>query len=190
MNLPVRVSALLLLLALAACSGSDDSAKPGLSPSASAGSTAGATTETGSVPATATDAPSVAPTAAGPVKVGKAAPLTSDVRVTVSTVRGVHVSASGPGDIAGAGVSVGLTVKNGGTKPFNLDGLAVTAIYGTDDKPAIPGGAGNGDPLTGSLRAGRSATGEYVFNVPAAQARSLQVQVSSAATPLILTFTR
>jgi hypothetical protein len=188
MKLPARMGTLSLglVLAVTACSGSDD-AKPGLSPSAAGEVTSAAP---GPAPATATDEPTSAATAAGPVKVGRPAPLTGDVRVTVSRVRSVRVKANGPGDIAGAGVSVGLTVRNEGTKAFDLDGLAVTATYGPDDRPATPGGAGNGNPLTGSLEAGRSATGAYVFNVPAALARSLQVQVSSAATPIVLTFTR
>jgi hypothetical protein len=195
---------LALALVLGACSGSGSGSDGGASasPSVSGGTTApggaGATTGPGAPPSAAatpappadTSKPSVAISSAPPVKVGQVAALTPGVRVTVSRVRSVKVKANGPGDIAGAGVSVGLTVKNESKRSFDLGGLSVTASYGSTDKPAIPGGLQNGDPLTGSLRVGRTATGEYVFNVPAAQARSLQVQVSSNASPIILVFER
>jgi hypothetical protein len=200
------VASVCLVLALGACgddaapSASGGTATPAASggTAAAPGSSSGSSSPSSSMPVgksnpappADTAKPSVAISSAPPVKVGKPAAFTNNVRVTVSKVRSVTVKASGPGDIAGAGVSVELTVKNNSSKSFDLSGLVVTATYGSDDKPAIPGGVQNGDPMTGKLRAGRTATGEYVFNVPTSQAKSLQVQVSSNASPIILVFER
>jgi hypothetical protein len=79
-------------------------------------------------------------------------------------------------------------VKNSSGKPFDLNGLAVTASYGAA-RPASPGGASTGDPLTGSLKAGDSARGSYVFTVPKAQVPSVEVQISSNASPIIVVYT-
>jgi hypothetical protein len=124
------------------------------------------------------------------VGIGDKAALSPGVQVVVSKVKNVRVKAAGPGDIAGPGVAVDLIVTNSSTKALDLGGLVVTASYGKKDQPASPGGAQTGDPLTGTLKSGRTARGSYVFTVPKAQASTLQVQVSSDASPDILVFQR
>ena len=142
-----------------------------------------------SAPPVDTQAPAVAISTAPEVAVGSTAKLSNGVKVQVSKVSSVKVKATGPGDIAGNGVAVHVTVKNTSKQTFDLDGLVVTATYGKS-KPASPGGAGNGDPLTGRLKVGSTGRGVYVFTVPKAQADSLEVQVSSNASALILTYRR
>jgi hypothetical protein len=193
-----------LVLLVAACS--DDSAEPGATAtgagatgsasSAPSGATSSAAPEatknsTKPVPAPPIDTqtPSVAITTAPPVRVGTTATLSNGVKVQVSKINTVQVEASGPGDIAGDGVAVHLTVRNSSTKPFDLNGLAVTASYGKA-QPASPGGASTGDLLTGSLKVGDKARGVYVFTVPKSKAGSVQVQVSSSASAAILIFKR
>lgn len=136
-----------------------------------------------------TQAPSVAITTAPAVTVGTTTKLSNGVKVLVSKVVAVKVEASGPGDIAGDGVAIHLTVKNTSAKSFDLNGLAVTASYGTA-QPASPGGAGTGDPLSGNLKAGKEAKGVYVFTVPKSKASSVEVQVSSDASPIIVVYKR
>jgi hypothetical protein len=191
---------IVLILLTAACS---DAAPSSTSPSAStvpAGTSAstGPVTASGSadpepvnsvlVPPIDTQTPSVAISAAPAVSLGTTTKLADGVKVLVSKVSAVRVEASGPGDIAGDGIAVHLTVKNSSGKAFDLNGLAVTASYGPG-RPASPGGASTGDPLTGSLKTADSARGVYVFTVPKAQVPSVEVQISSNASPIIVVYT-
>jgi hypothetical protein len=109
--------------------------------------------------------------------------------VTIPSVRDIEVSASGPGEIAGHGVSVHVRVDNGTTAAVDLSGYAVTASYGRGT-PASPTGSSGAEPLTGTLAAGDTADGTYVFLVPAAQSSTLRVDVSSDESPNIAVFQR
>jgi hypothetical protein len=205
----VRFAAAVLGLALLLSACSDDqpdaaaggTAAPGSSGSSSAApdsagtSTPAATgTKKGAVepsgpPPVDTQPPAVAITAAPAVDVGTTTAFSNGVKVRVSKLTQVKVKASGPGDIAGDGVAVHLTVKNSSRKKFNLNGIAVTASYG-QDQPASPAGSGNGKLLAGSLAVGEKASGVYVFTVPKAEASSVRVEVSSDASALIVVYER
>lgn len=196
--------ALCLVLLVAGCS--DDAPAPGATSTATGTSGATGSAEapaTGSAPGTTakgptkavpappvdTQTPSVAISTAPAVNVGTTTTLSDGVKILVSKVSVVKVKASGPGDIAGDGVAVHLTVKNSSKKPFDLNGLAVTASYGRA-QPASPGGAGTGELLTGTLKVGKKARGVYVFTVPKAKAGTVEVQVSSNASALIVVYKR
>jgi len=90
---------------------------------------------------------------------------------------------------SGDGVAVQLTVHNSSKKSFDLNGLAVTAFY-DQGTPASPGGAGTGRLLTGSLKVGAKATGVYVFTVPKAKAPTVEIQVSSDTSAIIVVYKR
>jgi hypothetical protein len=136
-----------------------------------------------------TETPSVAISTAPAVRVGTTGTFSNGVKVLVSKVSVVKVKATGPGDIAGDGVAVRLTVHNSSKKSFDLDGLAVTASY-DQGTPASPGGAGTGKLLTGSLKVGAKATGVYVFTVPKAKASTVEIQVSSDSSAIIVVYKR
>jgi Domain of unknown function (DUF4352) len=191
----MSVAAVGVALLVGACS--HDASTPGSSAAATPSATTGSTTAaSGSKPASPKPPPvsTVQPLVAVSTKpaggVGDKAALAPGIQVVVSKVKNVQVKASGPGDVAGPGVSVDLVVTNSSSKPLDLGGLAVTASYGKKNLPASPGGAETGDPLSGTLKPGRTARGSYVFTVPKSQAASLQVQVSSDAAPDILVFQR
>jgi hypothetical protein len=143
----------------------------------------------GPAPKPATARPSVAVRRAPAVRMGKPAALLPAVSVAVGTVKAVTVTAHGPGEIAGPAVAVTVTVRNGGSVPFSLGGTVVTATYdGT-----VPGDSTSAPPsheLAGMLAPGRTASGTYVFRVPAKGISSLLVEVSSDASPTILQFRR
>jgi hypothetical protein len=200
-------------LMLAGCGGDDSpasaagssapsttgTATAGATPPASAGpsrvATAGpppaspTTRRTPGPPSRRTPGPSVAVSTLPPAPVGTPAPLRRDVAVTVVGVRDLEVGAVGPGEIAGHAVSVQVQVRNLGSSAFNLSGLTVNAYYGRDI-PASPTSAGGADPLSGSLAAGGTATGTYVFLVPADQSSTVRVEVSSADSAMIAVFQR
>jgi uncharacterized protein DUF4352 len=133
--------------------------------------------------------PSVAISLAPAVPVGKPAEISDDVRITVGKVRDLRVSAHQPGEIAGPAAAVSVTVRNRSSKRFSLDGMVVTAYY-HNDLPANETSVDPSKPLSGSLAAGKSATGTYVFTVPRKYASTLRVEVSSNQSPTIVQFER
>jgi hypothetical protein len=149
-----------------------------------AGCSSEATTEPVPAPIE-TEPPSVAVRTAPAVSIGTTTTLSDGVRVLVSGISTVKVRASGPGDVAGDGVAVQLTVQNSSEQPFDLSGLAITAFYG-QAQPASPGGVG--DLLTGPLETGEKARGVYVFTVPTSKVPSVQVQVSSSTSAVIAVY--
>lgn len=132
--------------------------------------------------------PAVAVSTAPPVPIGRTAPLTGDVRVTVGSPKAVRVTARGPGEVGGSAIAVTLSVRNTSPKPFDLGGLVVNAAYGSAATPAPPIDTDPAAPLTGRLAPGGSATGTYVFTAPASALSRLRVEVSSDATARILVF--
>ena len=173
----------LLGAGLSACS--DDSPSPSVSPT----STAVPSGPAGSPPPVDTATPSAATTTLPPRKVGQAAPLTEGVEVSVTTVSEKDLKASGPGEVAGAGVVVRLEVRNRTGKPFDLTSLAVNATYGKGT-PAPPGDAEHAPGLSGSVKAGDTAVGTYAFSVPEDEADSLKVDVTSSASANVIIFRR
>jgi hypothetical protein len=135
------------------------------------------------------ESPKVAISLAPLVKVGKPVDISDDVRITVGKVQDRKVAAEQPGEIAGPAAVVPVTVRNGSDKPFSLDGVVVTAFY-NDDVPGIESTAGPSRPLAGSLAAGTSAKGIYVFTVPREYASTLRVEVSSDQSATIVQFAR
>lgn len=90
--------------------------------------------------------------------------------ITVEVARVTPVQADGGGgigDLAGPAIAVALRLTNDRSTTISLGEVVVTATYGTDDVPA-PGVFHDtrNDHFSGSLRAGRSATGTYVFSLP------------------------
>jgi hypothetical protein len=175
---------------LVACSGDDTpgaSASPGVTPTVSPGSTEPA----GPPPPTSTATPSVGISTAPAVKIGKTAKLNGDVVVKVLKVAKLTKTTPVPGEVAGPGVAVTLSVANGTSKPFSLTGLVVTASYGEDE---LPGETSSGKPakeMTGQLAAGQSSRGVYVFRIPDGEsADDLHLQVSSDQSPTVLLFER
>jgi hypothetical protein len=126
---------------------------------------------------------------APPVKIGKPAPLVGKLMVTVGTVRTATISASGPGEIAGPGLVVPVTVRNATGKPFDLSGLVVNAAYG-DGTPAVPSEAAPSRPLPATVSTGGTATGLYVFRAGPGATRTLSVEISSDNARQVLVFRR
>lgn len=72
----------------------------------------------------------------------------------------------GPGDVAAAAVRVTVKITNTGTKPLNLDLIVMNAYMGVQRDPAETYEQPGGDPVNGSLAAGKTATGVYLFRIP------------------------
>jgi hypothetical protein len=172
-------------LLLSACS--DDA-----EPASNAGATRSVdpSAPAGPPPPVETATPSAAATTLPPREIGQTADLAQGIVVSVVSVRERSLKASGPGEVAGPGVVVRLEVRNATAKDFDLTTLAVNATYGDDATPAPPGAAADAPGLSGTLKAGAETTGTYAFKVPADQAKSVEVDVTSSVSPNIVVFRR
>ncbi|MFN8078499.1 MAG: hypothetical protein U0Q19_02945 [Kineosporiaceae bacterium] len=129
-----------------------------------------------------TSRPTVAITSLPPVKVGAGATIGTGVVVTVGTIDWVDVKANGPGEIAGKGAEVQVTIKNTSGAAFDLTSVAVNASY-PDGTPVSPNGSPPAKEFTGSLASGDSATAIYLFTLTSGPTDRLNVEVSSGAAP-------
>jgi hypothetical protein len=109
----------------------------------------------------------------------------------VSTTVGMDETATFPGSIRARIVSVTPTSTDGG-RVGELSGDAVgvklelvNVFYGADRTPATP--ADSDVVIRGTLEPGASATGYYVFSVPAASADAISVVVArDAGSPVVV----
>ncbi len=116
-----------------------------------------------------------------PVPVGEDVALQDGLTTTVTAVEDVTVTPRGPGDVAGPGQVVTLTLSNGSGEPVDLATVAVVATTG-DGEPAIPSDDPLAEPLGGTLEPGQEQTGVYVFRLPEPDA-SLDVEIGVSTSP-------
>jgi|GEM_PF-1085079 len=88
------------------------------------------------------------------------------------------------GEVAGPAIKVRLELTNPGGSDVALSQLAVNAYYGSGSAPATELSDG-AEPLLGTLKAGETRTGVYLFSVPDGQSGSAVITVTDAAgTPI------
>lgn len=86
--------------------------------------------------------------------------------VSLSEIESVSGKASAPGEISGPAIRVTVKIDNGSDEALALRYAAVNAYYGPERAPAPPIMQPGGDPFFGTIEAGESATGVYLFSVP------------------------
>ena len=98
------------------------------------------------------------------------------ITVRVVAVSDVTAAGTGVGEYAGPAVLVTLEITNGTKAATSLDQSAVTAYLTTSLDP-VAGVASDGaaDPFAGSLAAGKTVRGSYVFVSPGTSAMSIGV---------------
>jgi len=105
--------------------------------------------------------------------------LTAKLHVADTTAKAVRA-----GEVAGPAITVQVVLTNPGSTDVSLSQVAVNAYYGKTSIPAteLTDGA---QPLLGTLKAGETRTGIYVFSIPDGQSSSAVVTVTDAAgTPI------
>jgi hypothetical protein len=130
---------------------------------------------------TATGKPTVVPTQSTTTTnapIDDTASLGNGVDVRVSEVESVQGDAKGPGEISGPAVRVSVEVRNTSDEEVAMDLALVNVYYGKDKTPASALSGPGLAPLSGSIPAGKSATGAYVFSVPEDQREQLTVEFS------------
>lgn len=153
-------------------------------PSATAVSTSGPVTSAGDIDQ---QVPEVSVTVAPPVALTDTADFGGQVTARISEVKAVQATASLPGEISGPAISATVEITNGSADPIGVDSVTVT-LTDAAGNPAVPIDD-NATPLQGVVQPGASATGTYVFTVPADQRNPVTVTVNYSAGAPTLVFT-
>ncbi|GAB4082651.1 hypothetical protein GCU67_11800 [Modestobacter muralis] len=117
------------------------------------------------------------------------APVGNGVVATLPRIESIDASATGPGNIAGPALRVTVQVTNGTAEPLSLGGVVTNLYLGPDRTPASPVDDPSRAPFTGTVAPGASATGVYVFTVPADARSAVTVEVGYEAGAPLLQFT-
>ncbi|MDR6971735.1 hypothetical protein [Leifsonia shinshuensis] len=99
-------------------------------------------------------------------------------------VEKTNATAVRAGEVSGSAVQVKVELRNPGASDVSLSQVAVNAYYGSKSIPATELSDG-AQPLLGTLKAGETRTGVYVFSVPADQTGAVVITATDAAgTPI------
>ena len=120
----------------------------------------------------------VKPDAEAPVPFDESVTTASDLKVTVDKVEGVTAGSNVPGEIAGPALKVTVTVHNAGATAVDTAGANLTLTYGGDAAtPAPPVSDESAVLWPTSLAPNSSATGVFLFSVPAGSEGDVRVIV-------------
>ena len=100
--------------------------------------------------------------------------------VSLSAIEAVQGVAQGPGNVNGPAVRVTVQLTNGSTADLDLDGVSVNLTHGADLTPGSPLEDASQDLFSGTVAPGATATGVYVFSVPAGALDRVDVTVGVA----------
>ncbi|HEY3408408.1 MAG TPA: DUF4352 domain-containing protein [Propionicimonas sp.] len=99
------------------------------------------------------------------------------IAVSLKSIKSTKVTGHGPGEISGPALVVTVVVMNGSKSSVNVDSAIVTLI---DSKGNVgtPMTESPARPFTGSVAAGDSATGVYVFQIGTKVRNPIRVSVT------------
>ncbi|ROS50465.1 hypothetical protein [Frigoribacterium sp. PhB24] len=153
------------------------------SPSAAAPSDGGTAAPTDTAPpAAGPDTPE-----APPVGLDESPTVVDGVTVRVKSLDGADGEATLPGEVSGPAVRAELEMYNASTAPADLSTVVVNLAYGTDRTPANTFSTGTSSFPT-SVAPGATATGVYVFAVPADDQGDLRLTVDYAVDVPVVVF--
>lgn len=197
-----------LCAALAACSSSHHAARSSVAAPASSSAVSAPASVSGSGSAARTpsagrsSAPAVVPapspgnihqTIAGraiqtkaPVALTRVASFGTGISVRLVSATAITAKAHGPGEIGGPAVELTLRFANSGSRPVSL-GSVVVNVYDSDKDPTSTIAGPPAHPVSGTLAAGHTAVGRYVFTIARGKRKPITISVSySAAAPVVL----
>jgi hypothetical protein len=162
----VVLALLVAFVIVPAVSGRDD--EPGTAGTTSGSPSAATPSEGGSAAPTDTAPPAAGPDTpeSPPVGLDESPSVVDGVTVRVKSLDGVDGEATLPGEVSGPAVRAELEVYNASTVPVDLATVVVNLAYGTGRTPANTFSTGTSS-FPASVAAGDTATGVYVFAVPA-----------------------
>lgn len=123
---------------------------------------------------------------AAPVALDAPSEAGNGIAVALSSIESMTTEAELPGEVAGPGVKVTVAVTNNSADAVDL-GNVVVDLQDAAGTPSIPMSVGS-TPFTGSVAPGATATGVYVFSVPATYANPATITVAYAASAPVAVF--
>jgi hypothetical protein len=122
--------------------------------------------------------PTLPGTTEPPTPLKSTATFGGGVSVHVTNIDYGTVTGSGPGVISGQpAVTFTLQITNDSPATIKIDTVQVNVTYGPDSTPAVPSNAQSTQPFSGSLAAGKSATGTYAFSIPVPEQNDVSMTV-------------
>lgn len=123
-----------------------------------------------------------------PVPLSDTADYGNGVTVKLSAIESITTQAELPGEISGPGVKLTVDIANASSAAIDLGNVIVDLADATS-APAIPMTGTPAAPFSGSLAAGTTATGVYVFTVPADYANPATISVTYSTDAPVVVFT-
>lgn len=108
--------------------------------------------------------------------------------ISLKRIEAVQGQAAVGGEISGPAIRVTVAVRNEGDRPMDLEYVVVNAYSGKDRTPTAPIMQPGGDPFTGSLDAGASAEGVYLFSLEESARQDVTITVDHRAGEPVVVF--
>jgi hypothetical protein len=137
---------------------------------------------------TAPDEPTGEPAPTQTVPVDEEGTPEAGVTAAVSKIEAVEGTAELPGEVGGPSLRVTVQIDNETGSELDLSFAVVNLYYGADLKPALPLGQPGVEPFPGSVDAGRSASGTYVFNVPVDERDDITIELDLSVDSTVVLF--
>jgi len=135
-----------------------------------------------------TDDAADAPTSLAAVGLDEPADTGAGVTAQIVSLEAITAAAQGPGSVNGPALELRLRLTNGTSGPLSLGGVSVEMAFGQDLTPASPNDDPSAAPLSGTVAAGQSAEGVYVFTLPVDERSDVTVTVAHQAGAPFLVF--
>lgn len=132
--------------------------------------------------------PAAVATTKAPVPLTGTATFGGNVTAALTKVVTADLEAHGPGEFAGPGVVLTISVVNGSAKAVDLSSVGVTVV-GTNKVAALPVQSGSGLPFSGQLAPGRTATASYAFSLHSLPSNPVTVSIDYSAAAPVVAFT-
>ncbi len=123
-----------------------------------------------------------------PVGLDDSATVADGVQVRVAQIESVTGEAVLPGEIGGPALRITVEVRNDSDATIDLRTATVTAAYGDPVQHANPISKPEGKAFENEVSPGQSATGVFVFEVPADQRGYVRVDVDLSVDQPIVAF--
>ena len=124
-----------------------------------------------------------------PVPINQPSPLSNGLEVTAVSAEPLELTANGPGEITGSGLSVTLDFVNKSTVDISLDSLTVNAFY-SDGLPGCARRNGYSHSCRRIAPPGEHRQGVYVFQIPADGLDSAVFEVGHSDSQNVIAVTR
>jgi hypothetical protein len=123
------------------------------------------------------------------VALDQPAAVGNGITAEVVALEPIDGSAVGPGNVSGPALRATVRIVNGTDAPVALGGVAVDLAYGPELVPASPLGDASALPFSGTVEAGGTAEGVYVFSIAEADRAEITLSVGYEAGAPFLVFT-